>query len=63
MIFFIILDSNYFQAFQTAIFYKKDASKMFKHNLFMFLDTHVSVNQNKNLLSKSVLKHFIGWIV
>ena len=39
LIFFcIIFGSNYFQAIQTAVFYKKTASEMFKFNLFMFLD-------------------------
>ena len=47
-VFYIIFHSNYFQAIQTAVFYKKNASKMFKRNLFMFLDLQVSKYQNKN---------------
>ena len=47
-VFFIIFNSNYFQAIQTSIFCKKNASKMFKCNLFMFLDIQLSGDQNKN---------------
>ena len=46
--FFIILDFNYFQAIQIAIFYTKHMFKMFKHNLFMFLDLQVSGDKNKH---------------
>ena len=46
MFFFIIFDFNYFQAIQTAVFYKKNASKMFKRNLFMFLGLPVSYDKN-----------------
>ena len=38
MNFFVIFNLNYFQAIQTAVFYKKKASKVFKRKLFMFLD-------------------------
>ena len=52
-----------------TIFYKKNAFKMFKSSLFMFLDLPVSCDKNKkiklneNLLSKGVLKNKVGWIV
>ena len=46
--FFIIFDSNYFQAIQTAVFYKKNASKMFKCKLFMFLDIQGFCDKNEN---------------
>ena len=36
-----------FEAIQTAFFYKKNPFKMFKWNLFMFLDLQVSKYQNK----------------
>ena len=39
---YTIFDSYYFQAIQIAVFYKKDASKIFKHNVFMFLNLQVS---------------------
>ena len=45
--FYIIFQSNYFQATQTAVFYKKNMCKMFKRNSFMFLDLQVSSVQNK----------------
>ena len=35
--YFLIFDSKYFQAIQTAVFDKKNASKMFRFNFFMFL--------------------------
>ena len=44
----IIFDSSDFQAIQTADLYKKNASKMCKHNLFMFLDLQGSCDQNQN---------------
>ena len=47
MLFFIIFDSNYFEAIQAAVFYRKNASKMFKSSLFMFLDILVSCDKNK----------------
>ena len=58
-------DSNYFQAIQTAIFHKKNTSKMFKCNFVMFLDLQGSWDQNKkkveeNCLSKSSLRYLIG---
>ena len=46
-IFFIIFDYNYFEAIQAAVFYKKNASKMFKSSLFMFLGLPVSCEKNK----------------
>ena len=46
--FFIILDSIYFNAIQAAGFYQKNASKIFRPNLLMFLDLHLSCDQNKN---------------
>ena len=45
--FFVIFNYNYFEAIQAAVFYKKNASKMFKSNLFMFLDVLVSCDKNK----------------
>ena len=42
-----VFDFNYLEAIQTAVFYKKTASKMLKRNLFMFLDIQVSSDQNK----------------
>ena len=45
--FFIIFDFNYFEAIQAAVFYKKNASEMFKSSLFMFLGLLVSCNQNR----------------
>ena len=62
---FIFFDSNYFEAIQAAVFYKKNASKMFKSSLFMFLSLPVSCDKNKkiklreNLLLKSVLKDMV----
>ena len=55
---FIILDPNNFQAIQTAMFYKKNASKMLKCNFEMFLDLQRSCDQNKklNLRKKYLLK-------
>ena len=38
---------NYFEAIQAAVFYKKNASKMFKSSLFMFLDLLVSCGKHK----------------
>ena len=43
---FIIFDFNYFEAIQAAIFYKKNASEMFKSSLIMFLGLLVSCDQN-----------------
>ena len=45
--FFIIFDFNYFEAIQAAVFYKKNASEMFKSSLFMFLGLLASCDQNK----------------
>ena len=45
---FMIFDSKYFQAIQTAVFYKKITFKMFKCNFFMFLDVQGSCDQNQN---------------
>ena len=36
-VFFITFDSNFFQAIQTTVFYKKITFKMFKCNFLMFL--------------------------
>ena len=47
--FFIIFNYIYFEAIQAAVFYKKNASKMFKSSLFMFLDFLVSCDKNKKL--------------
>ena len=44
---FTIFDSNYFQAIQAAGFYNKNASKMFKSCLFMFLALSVFYDKNK----------------
>ena len=41
-------DSNYFQAIKTAVFYKKNTSKMFHCNFLMFLDVQGSCDQYKN---------------
>ena len=46
--FFIIFSYNYFEAIQAAVFYKKNASKMFKSDLLMFLDLQVAGAKNKN---------------
>ena len=46
--FFIILNSIYFQAFQTAVFYQKNTYKNFRPNFLMFLDHQVSCDQNKS---------------
>ena len=60
---FLIFDSNYFEAIQAALFYKKNASKIFKSSLFMFLGVTVSYDKNKkiklreNWLLKGVLKN------
>ena len=43
----MILYSNYFEAIQAAVFYKKNAFKMFKSSLFMFLGLPVSCDKNK----------------
>ena len=40
---------NYFQTFQTAVFYKKNLYEMFKRNLNMFLDLPGSCDQYKNV--------------
>ena len=48
-IFFIIFNSNYFEAIQAAVLYKKNASKMFKSSLFMFLGLSVSCDKNRKL--------------
>ena len=39
---------NYFQAIQTAPFYKEKVFEMFKSNFNMFLDIRGSIGQNKN---------------
>ena len=44
----MIFKKNYREAIQTAVFYKKRIFKMFKCNLFMFLDLQESCDQNKN---------------
>ena len=36
-----------FQAIQSAVFHKKNESKMFQSNSFMFLDLLVSCDKNK----------------
>ena len=46
---FIIFNSYYFQAIQTAVFYKKNVFKMFKSSVFMFLGLPVSCDKNKKL--------------
>ena len=62
---YIILNSNYFQTVQAAVFYKKNASKMFRSNLFMFLGLLVSCDKNKTkkcfekILLKSVFRYLI----
>ena len=45
--FFIIFNYNYFKAIQAAVFYKKNASKMFKSSLFMILDILVFCDENE----------------
>ena len=42
LFFSIILNSIYFQAIQTAVFYQKDTYKNFRTNFLMFLDYRVS---------------------
>ena len=54
----MIFDSNYFQTIQTAVFFKKNTFKMFKCNLFMFLDLHGKLKQNCML--KSGLSYLMG---
>ena len=44
----IIFDLNYFEEIQAAVFYKKNASKMFKCNFIIFLGLYGSCEQNKN---------------
>ena len=44
----MIFASNFFLAIQTAVLYKKNAPKMFKSNLFMFLGLLVSCDIKKN---------------
>ena len=46
--FFNILNSIYFQAIQTAVFYKKNTYKNYRPNFLMFLDHWVSCDQNKS---------------
>ena len=41
----MICESNYFQAIQTAVVYKKIPFKMFKCNFFMFLDLQEKLPQ------------------
>ena len=45
--FFIILNSIYFQAIQSAVFYQINTYKKLKPNFLMFLDHMVSCDQNK----------------
>ena len=45
----MIFNSNYFQAIQAAVFYKKNVFKIFKSNLFMFLGLLVSCDKTKKL--------------
>ena len=44
----MIFESNYFQAIQTAIFYKKKTSNMFKRKFAMFLTSRALVTKTKN---------------
>ena len=41
------MNSIYFQAIQTAVFYKKNKYKKFSPSFLMFLDHRVSCDQNK----------------
>ena len=47
--FFNILNSIYFQAIQTAVFYQNNTYKNFRPNFLMFIDHRVSCDQNKSL--------------
>ena len=42
------MNSIYFQAIQTAVFYQKNTYKKFRPNFLMFLDHRVSCDQNKS---------------
>ena len=64
----IILNSIYFKAIQTAVFYQKNTYRPFTLYFLMFLDLEVSCDQKKlkikkNGLLKSGLKKLVGWIV
>ena len=48
------MNSIYFKAIQTAVFYQKNTYKIFRLKFIMFLDLEVSCDQNKNL--KRVIK-------
>ena len=53
----VILNSIYFQAIQTAVFYQKNSYNNFRPNFLMFLDRRVSCDQNKSWsLEKNYLK-------
>ena len=69
LIFFIILNSIYFQVIQTAVFYQKNTYKNFRPNFFHFfrppgvLSPKKKLKLRKNLLLKGGLKKLVGLIV
>ena len=48
-----MFSSKYFKATQAAVFYKKNAFKMFESSLFMFLGLPVSCDKNQIKLRES----------